>query len=374
MNISMCSCTQKLLATPNSPPNLLLPLLQPYETPSVGPTQTDNLFKEKARAHKGRNLTIRNCHVSTFYCISLESPTYTVSEPYVSRLQNIATRSFSFSLLALFKHHLRLLSASRFKSMAEFTDDLQSFKPSLPLLEIDSGMDYLNGFMGFPNDGFFPQQPDFPAACDEHFAGFIPPEYVNSLPFSQAMASGDCGNQETKKRKIVAVSESSSGNSSTLVSDNGRGRDDKIKRKNSFGRGRRGRCNEKKEEKPKEVIHVRARRGQATDSHSLAERVRREKINERMRHLQDLVPGCYKTMGMAVMLDEIINYVQSLQHQVEFLSMKLSAASSFYDFNSDVGSHETPQQATIPYEAQEMDRLVREGCGGFTSFHPTWPL
>lgn len=45
--------------------------------------------------------------------------------------------------------------------------------------------------------------------------------------------------------------------------------------------------------------------------------VRREKINERLRCLQDIVPGCYKTMGLAVMLDEIINYVQSLQNQVE---------------------------------------------------------
>lgn len=41
----------------------------------------------------------------------------------------------------------------------------------------------------------------------------------------------------------------------------------------SSGRGKRGRANEKQDEKPKEVIHVRARRGQATDSHSLAERV-----------------------------------------------------------------------------------------------------
>ncbi|KAK4744817.1 hypothetical protein SAY87_011129 [Trapa incisa] len=71
-------------------------------------------------------------------------------------------------------------------------------------------------------------------------------------------------------------------------------------------------------------IHVRARRGQATNSHSLAERVRREKISERMRMLQELVPGCNKITGKAVMLDEIINYVQSLQQQVEFLSMKLA--------------------------------------------------
>ncbi|KAJ9132859.1 hypothetical protein P3X46_033685 [Hevea brasiliensis] len=84
-----------------------------------------------------------------------------------------------------------------------------------------------------------------------------------------------------------------------------------------------------------EYIHVRVRRGQATDSHSLAERVRREKISERMKYLQDLVPGCNKITGKAGMLDEIINYVQSLQRQVEFLSMKLAAVNPRLDFNID---------------------------------------
>ncbi|XP_074591926.1 transcription factor bHLH76-like [Curcuma longa] len=79
-------------------------------------------------------------------------------------------------------------------------------------------------------------------------------------------------------------------------------------------------------------VHVRARRGQATNSHSLAERVRREKISERMKYLQELVPGCSKVTGKAVMLDEIINYVQSLQRQVEFLSMKLAAVNPQLDF------------------------------------------
>ncbi|OEL21052.1 Transcription factor bHLH77 [Dichanthelium oligosanthes] len=78
------------------------------------------------------------------------------------------------------------------------------------------------------------------------------------------------------------------------------------------------------EKAAKDYIHVRARRGQATDSHSLAERVRRERISERMKMLQSLVPGCNKITGKALMLDEIINYVQSLQRQVEFLSMKLA--------------------------------------------------
>ncbi|KOM28218.1 hypothetical protein LR48_Vigan511s004100 [Vigna angularis] len=82
-------------------------------------------------------------------------------------------------------------------------------------------------------------------------------------------------------------------------------------------------------EPPKQdYIHVRARRGQATDSHSLAERARREKISERMKILQDLVPGCDKVIGKALVLDEIINYIQSLQRQVEFLSMKLEAVNS----------------------------------------------
>ncbi|KAI3470081.1 hypothetical protein Pfo_026744 [Paulownia fortunei] len=93
--------------------------------------------------------------------------------------------------------------------------------------------------------------------------------------------------------------------------------------------------NSKAPEPPKDYIHVRARRGQATDAHSLAERVRREKISERMKVLQDLVPGCNKVTGKAVMLDEIINYVQSLQRQVEFLSMKLATVNPRMDFNME---------------------------------------
>ncbi|XP_054822525.1 transcription factor bHLH137-like [Prosopis cineraria] len=99
--------------------------------------------------------------------------------------------------------------------------------------------------------------------------------------------------------------------------------------------------NQKKspEEPPTGYIHVRARRGQATDSHSLAERVRREKISERMKMLQRLVPGCDKVTGKALMLDEIINYVQSLQNQVEFLSMKLASVNPvYYDFTMDLDS------------------------------------
>uniref|UniRef100_A0ACD6ALU5 Uncharacterized protein n=1 Tax=Avena sativa TaxID=4498 RepID=A0ACD6ALU5_AVESA len=103
-------------------------------------------------------------------------------------------------------------------------------------------------------------------------------------------------------------------------------------------RGKREKSNNDQdhEEAPKGYIHVRARRGQATDSHSLAERVRRERISERMRLLRTLVPGCDKVTGKALVLDEIINYVQSLQNQVEFLSMRIASMSPvLYGFGLD---------------------------------------
>ncbi|XP_010499063.1 PREDICTED: transcription factor bHLH76-like [Camelina sativa] len=104
-------------------------------------------------------------------------------------------------------------------------------------------------------------------------------------------------------------------------------------------------------------IHMRARRGQATNSHSLAERVRREKISERMKFLQDLVPGCDKVTGKAVMLDEIINYVQSLQCQIEFLSMKLSAVNPVLDFNLESLLAKDALQVPAPTFPQDMSML-----------------
>ncbi|KAK6148017.1 hypothetical protein DH2020_018929 [Rehmannia glutinosa] len=74
-------------------------------------------------------------------------------------------------------------------------------------------------------------------------------------------------------------------------------------------------------------------------ANSAQSKVRREKISERMKLLQAIVPGCDKVTGKALMLDEIINYVQSLQNQVEFLSMKLASMNPmFYDFGMDLES------------------------------------
>lgn len=110
-------------------------------------------------------------------------------------------------------------------------------------------------------------------------------------------------------------------------------RKDREKKAKASAKKSKNESSEDAEELP--YVHVRARRGQATDSHSLAERARREKINARMKLLQELVPGCSKISGTASVLDEIINHVQSLQRQVELLSMRLAAANPRVDFNMD---------------------------------------
>ncbi|XP_062210447.1 transcription factor bHLH137-like isoform X2 [Phragmites australis] len=125
-----------------------------------------------------------------------------------------------------------------------------------------------------------------------------------------------------------------------------------------------------------DYVHVRAKRGQATNSHSLAERFRREKINERMKFLQDLVPGCNKITGKAMMLDEIINYVQSLQRQVEFLSMKLSTISPDLNCGLDLQDILRSQEARseFPGYGQQMSNvhlnLYRASEQGFSRPEP----
>lgn len=280
--------------------------------------------------------------------------------------------------------------------MANFTANLHhTQKPSFPLLDNDLNMELVSPFpplhpivqedfnqnfqsiMGFSIDNFMGfQMPDFPGKLWEN----IPPQSSNLSDQISTEIDTSGVQSSSKKRKVEDLTESSSRNSCSPVSGN----QNLIRPKNNSGKSKRGKSKEKKtedeeENKPKEVVHVRARRGQATDSHSLAERVRRGKINEKLKCLQDIVPGCYKAMGMAVMLDEIINYVQSLQNQVEFLSMKLAAASAFDDFNSQTDCIHNFQKAKA-YEAQDVDRLLSsQGYdqvqiqAALACFQSTWP-
>ncbi|CAJ2673141.1 unnamed protein product [Trifolium pratense] len=67
---------------------------------------------------------------------------------------------------------------------------------------------------------------------------------------------------------------------------------------------------------------IRAKRGCATHPRSIAERVRRTKISERMRKLQELVPNMDKQTNTSDMLDLAVDYIKNLQKQFKSLSDK----------------------------------------------------
>ncbi|PAN12403.1 hypothetical protein PAHAL_2G266100 [Panicum hallii] len=115
---------------------------------------------------------------------------------------------------------------------------------------------------------------------------------------------------------------------------------------------------------------VRARRGQATDPHSIAERLRRERIAERMKALQELVPNANKT-DKASMLDEIIDYVKFLQLQVKVLSMsRLGGAAAVAPLVADMSSEGqggAPPAAAgsdgLAVTEQQVAKLMEEDMG-----------
>ncbi|XP_076927781.1 transcription factor bHLH130-like [Bidens hawaiensis] len=64
---------------------------------------------------------------------------------------------------------------------------------------------------------------------------------------------------------------------------------------------------------------IRAKRGCATHPRSIAERVRRTRISERMRKLQELVPHMDKQTNTSDMLDLAVDYIKDLQEQYKAL-------------------------------------------------------
>ncbi|CAA7396416.1 unnamed protein product [Spirodela intermedia] len=64
---------------------------------------------------------------------------------------------------------------------------------------------------------------------------------------------------------------------------------------------------------------IRAKRGCATHPRSIAERERRTKISEKLRKLEDLVPNVDKQTNTADMLDLAVQYIKTLQGQLQKL-------------------------------------------------------
>ncbi|XP_073026569.1 transcription factor bHLH130-like isoform X1 [Primulina eburnea] len=65
---------------------------------------------------------------------------------------------------------------------------------------------------------------------------------------------------------------------------------------------------------------IRAKRGFATHPRSIAERMRRTRISEKMKKLQDLFPNMDKQTNTSDMLDLAVEYIKDLQKQVKTLT------------------------------------------------------
>ncbi|KAL3615376.1 hypothetical protein CASFOL_041037 [Castilleja foliolosa] len=65
---------------------------------------------------------------------------------------------------------------------------------------------------------------------------------------------------------------------------------------------------------------IRAKRGFATHPRSIAERMRRTRISDNMKKLQDLFPNMDKQTNTAEMLDMAVDYIKDLQKQMQMLT------------------------------------------------------
>eukprot|EP00262_Sarcandra_glabra_P016785 TRINITY_DN5578_c0_g3_i2.p1 TRINITY_DN5578_c0_g3~~TRINITY_DN5578_c0_g3_i2.p1 ORF type:complete len:333 (+),score=43.96 TRINITY_DN5578_c0_g3_i2:283-1281(+) len=85
-------------------------------------------------------------------------------------------------------------------------------------------------------------------------------------------------------------------------------------------RGNLGNPDEDPENQAEAERSLSTRRSRATAVHNQSERKRRDKINQKMKTLQKMVPNASKT-DKASMLDEVIKYLKQLQAQLHMMSL-----------------------------------------------------
>ncbi|XP_058215277.1 transcription factor PIF3-like isoform X2 [Rhododendron vialii] len=144
------------------------------------------------------------------------------------------------------------------------------------------------------------------------------PNQVLGASASEGMPDG-----EKTRDPLVACSSVGSGNSAERASNDPT---HNFKRKYRETDDSEGRSEDVEEESTgvRKAAAVRgatgSKRSRAAEVHNLSERRRRDRINEKMRALQELIPNCNK-VDKASMLDEAIEYLKTLQLQVQIMSM-----------------------------------------------------
>ncbi|XP_066370290.1 transcription factor PIF4-like isoform X4 [Miscanthus floridulus] len=106
-----------------------------------------------------------------------------------------------------------------------------------------------------------------------------------------------------------------------------------------------------------------ARRSRAAEVHNLSERKRRDRINEKMRALQELIPHCNKQTDKASMLDEAIEYLKSLQLQVQATASRHADDVDGQRHRGATGG-DVPRRAPVPTADGR-----RDGPGGGDAVH-----
>ncbi|XP_056857721.1 transcription factor PIF5-like isoform X2 [Raphanus sativus] len=121
------------------------------------------------------------------------------------------------------------------------------------------------------------------------------------------------------------------------------------------------------------------RRSRAAEVHNLSER-RRDRINERMKALQELIPHCNRT-DKASILDEAIDYLKSLQMQLQVMWMGrgMAAAAAIPMMFPGVQSSQYINQMAMQSQMLQpqfpvMNRSVAQNHPGLVCQNPVMQL
>ncbi|KAF5732612.1 transcription factor PIF1-like isoform X2 [Tripterygium wilfordii] len=154
-------------------------------------------------------------------------------------------------------------------------------------------------------------------------------EFMSAKPAAYPSASGG-GNTDTRDKIVtnVEITLTSSPSGSTASAELPLLRSASAENRKRKGReGEEAECVQSEDAEFDAVLGKKQARGststkrsRAAEVHNLSERRRRDRINEKMKALQELIPHCNKS-DKASMLDEAIEYLKSLQLQVQMMSM-----------------------------------------------------
>ncbi|KAK4407377.1 Transcription factor [Sesamum angolense] len=196
-------------------------------------------------------------------------------------------------------------SASRFKNQMEFSSSHSSSRLMDPISEIG------NNVIGESSRGPGPFD-DNPSNDDDYIPGFASNSWDDSAVLSdnflQELADND--NKRFSNANVSDDQNNEVGNRPTT----------QLSHHLSLPKSSAELSAMEKLLQDSVPCKIRAKRGFATHPRSIAERVRRTKISERIRKLQELVPNMEKQTNTSDMLDLAVDYIKDLQRQVKTLS------------------------------------------------------